>query len=292
MRVGITLPQYGVDFGGGRVDAAATLTYAVAAESGGLDSVWVSDHAFAVAPDGTVSGALDPGALMAAVAARTDCLEVGSLVLGTSLWTTARLVSTARSWVTVGGRQVTCGLGAGWNPVTHRAFGIDLPTYGNRVLHLDACLAALAEQLPKLRLLVGGFGPPVLAVAARHAHAWNLAWDAPADAFRGASAALDEACTDAGRDPDEVRRSVGITVLPGSSRSELEHTVARVASRAPFLSGLSLEDLEGRILTGTHERCAEAIAEYGADEVVMAPFVRDDPDLVGAIATGIAPLLR
>lgn len=292
MRVGITLPQYGIDFEGAHIDAAATLAYAAAAESRGLDSVWASDHAFAVAPDGSVSGALDPGGVVAAVAARTERLEVGTLVLGTSLSTPAQLVSIARSWLAVGGGRVTCGLGAGWNPATHHAFGIDLPAYDARALHLRTCAEVLEVRLPGLPLLIGGWGPPVLAVAARHGHKWNLAWDPPANAFRSASAALDAACTDADRDPVEVQRGVGLTVLPGPSRSARESAIARVASRAPFLSGLTLAHLEDRILVGTYEECADRIAGYGADEVVLAPFVRDDLDLVAAIATEIAPLLR
>lgn len=292
MRVGLTLPQYDVDFETARVDAEAALAYAAAAESAGLDSVWVSDHAFATAPDGSVSGALDPGALVAAVAARTERVEVGSLVLGASLTTPAQLASTAASWRAVGGGRVTCGVGAGWNPATHRAFGVPLPNYEQRVVHLDTCLAVLAERLPGLRLVVGGWGPPVLAVAARRAHGWNLAWDVPVEAYRGVSTALDAACIDAGRDPGEVRRSVGLTVLPAPTRSARARTVARVASRAPFLSGLTLEQLENRIVSGTPPQCAERIAAYGADEVVLAPLVRDDLDLVTAIATEVAPLLR
>lgn len=292
MRVGLTLPQYDVDFEASRVDAAAALAYATAADACGLDSVWLSDHAFAVAPDGAVSGALDPRGLLAAAAARTEHVEVGSLVLGASMWTPAQVVSTARSWLAVGGRRVTCGLGAGWNPRTHRAFGIDLAPYGARVAHLGTCLAALEEHLPRVRLLVGGWGPPVLALAARHAHTWNLAWDVPAGAYRSVAGALDSACVAAGRDPATLARSVGLTVLAGSTRSHLARSVAHVAARAPFLSGLTLEDLEGRIVAGTPEQCAERIASYGADEVVLAPFVRDDLDLLATLAGEVAPRLR
>lgn len=292
MRVGVALAQYDVDFGGGRVDVEAALRYAAAADAGGIDSVWVSDHAFAVAPDGAVSGALDAAGLAAAVIARTPRIEVGTLVLSAAMRTPAQTASIGAALSSLGGTRITCGVGAGWNPTTHAALGIGLPGYAARVERLDATAALLRDLEPAPRVLVGGWGDPVLAVAARHADVWNLAWDVPAESFRAVSARLDTACETAGRDPASLRRGTGMTVLVGGTRTESEAAVAAVASRAQFLSGLRLADVEDKVVAGTPERCAEAIAAFGADEVVLAPFVRDDLDLLGLICTELAPLLR
>lgn len=291
MRVGVTLPQYDVDFHGGRADATAALEYVRTAEAAGLDSVWVSDHAFAVAPDGSVSGAFDPAGLAAAAAASTGTVGVGTLVLASSTRSPAQTAAIASSLIAVGGRRVTCGIGAGWNPLTHEAFGIDLPGYTSRVERLDATAACLRSLDPALRLLVGGWGDPVLAVAARHADAWNLSWDVPALAFHGVSARLDAACESEERDPATLRRSVGLTILCGRTRRDLEDAIARVARRAPFLAGLDLADLEGRLVVGTPAACADRIAAYGADEVVLAPFVRDDLELLTMVGSEVVPLL-
>lgn len=292
MRVGVALPQYDVDFARGRVDADAVLRYAEAAEAGGLDSVWVSDHAFAVAPDGAVSGALDAAGLAAAVAARTTRIEVGTLVLSAAMRSPAQTASIGSALLAVGGTRITCGLGAGWNPLTHSALGIDLPAYAGRTERLDATAAQLRMLDPTPRVLVGGWGDAVLTVAARHADTWNLAWDVPAEAFTTVSARLDAACEAAGRDPAALQRSTGVTVLVAGTRAGLATAVQAVARRARFLSGLSLAGVEDGIVAGTPARCAEAIAAFGADEVVLTPFVRDDLDLLGTICTDLTPLLR
>lgn len=292
MRIGVTLPQYDIDFAGGRIDAAAVLAYVAAAEAAGLDAVWVSDHAFAVAPDGSVSGAFDAAGLAAAAAARTERVHVGTLVLSAALRSLAQTAALASSLTSVCGSRAVFGLGAGWNPVTHRALGIGLPSYAARVGGLQDAVAFVRGLLPRSRVLVGGWGDPVLAVAARHADLWNVAWDVPPAAFHSVSARLDAACEGAGRDPGEVRRSVGVTVLCGHTRRDLEHALARVAARAPFLAGLDLAGLEDRLVVGTPAACAERITAYGADEVVIAPFVRDDLDLLAMIGSEVVPRLR
>lgn len=292
MRVGVALAQYDVDFVHGHVDAAAAIDYALAAEEAGLDSVWLSDHAFAVATDGSVSGSLDAAPLAAAVAARTTRVEVGTLVLSCAIRSPEETAAIAAAIRSVAGPRATCGIGAGWNPVTHAALGIHLGDYTDRAGRLGTTAALVRGLEPRTRLLVGGWGEPVLAVAARLADTWNLAWDVPPEAFRAVSARLDAVCEASGRDPRDVRRSIGVTVLVGETRAACEASVTAVAGRAPFLSGLRLADVESRIVTGTPERCAEAIAAFGADEVVVTPFVRDDADLLAAISSDLAPLLR
>ncbi|MFN8102938.1 MAG: LLM class flavin-dependent oxidoreductase [Acidimicrobiia bacterium] len=292
MRVGVTLPQYDVDFRGGRADAGAALGYGCVAETAGFDSVWVSDHGFAVAPDGSVSGAFDAAGLSAAVAALTDRVGVGTLVLASSTRSPAQTAAIASSLRVVGGTRVTCGIGAGWNPLTHRAYGISLGDYCARAARLRDTAALVCDMYPGLRLLVGGWGDPVLSVAAHHADAWNLAWDVPAQAFHAVSARLDAACEAAGRDPTTLRRSVGLTILCGHTRRDLEDAVERVTQRAPFLAGIDLAGLDDRLVVGTPAACADRIAAYGADEVVLAPFVRDDLGLLTMIGSEVVPLLR
>jgi alkanesulfonate monooxygenase SsuD/methylene tetrahydromethanopterin reductase-like flavin-dependent oxidoreductase (luciferase family) len=130
----------------------------------------------------------------------------------------------------------------------------------------------------------------VIEVVAQGADRWNCAWDVPVDVFSSLSVALDEACARAGRDPTSVGRSVGVTVLVGA-RAEMHRAVEAVRARAPFLASLELTELEKSIVTGSADECAERIAAYGADEVVITPFVRDDLELIDRIAREVLPLL-
>jgi alkanesulfonate monooxygenase SsuD/methylene tetrahydromethanopterin reductase-like flavin-dependent oxidoreductase (luciferase family) len=50
--------------------------------------------------------------------------------------------------------------------------------------------------------------------------------------------------------------------------------------------------LAERIVCGTPEACAERIAAYRSDEVVVALLLRDDAEMLELFATGVAPLLR
>src|SRR5947208_4534589 len=92
MRVGLNLPQYEIDVAGA-LGPEPVVAAARAAEEAGFDSVWVSDHPFVVAPDGSVSGALEATSLMAYVASSTSRVTVGSLVLASSMRSSEQLVA-------------------------------------------------------------------------------------------------------------------------------------------------------------------------------------------------------
>jgi len=82
-----------------------------------------------------------------------------------------------------------------------------------------------------------------------------------------------------------------VTVLVGA-RAERLRAVEAVRARAPFLASLDLSSLETSIVSGSSEDCAARIAAYGADEVVITPFVRDDLEMIARIGEEIAPLLQ
>jgi hypothetical protein len=65
----------------------------------------------------------------------------------------------------------------------------------------------------------------------------------------------------------------------------------KLCARAPFLASLDLSELEKSIVTGSADECAERIAAYGADEVIITPFVRDDLELIARIADEVLPRL-
>jgi alkanesulfonate monooxygenase SsuD/methylene tetrahydromethanopterin reductase-like flavin-dependent oxidoreductase (luciferase family) len=78
----------------------------------------------------------------------------------------------------------------------------------------------------------------------------------------------------------------------GASDRDIDAAVERLRGRAAFLSGVDRETLAARIVTGTPQRCAERIASYQADEVVVALLLRDDPEMLDLFATEVAPVIR
>lgn len=293
MKIGTALPQYGIDVASGAGAWPHALEAAVRAEAFGLDSVWLSDHPFAIGPDGVSSGAFDPLAGMAALARRTARVRVGTLVLSSAMRAPALVAHAFRSLTAVAPGRIVAGLGAGWYEPEHRAFGVPLPTYSGRLAALEATVDALAALGPgRPEILCGGTGPRLIELAARAADRWNVAWDVPVTSYVELNRMLDAACERAGRDPRAVGRSVGLTVLVAADERGIERAVERLRGRAAFLRGIDRDSLAERIVSGTPERCAERIAAYGADEVVVALLLRDDPEMLELFATEVAPKLR
>ena len=287
MRVGVNLPQYSIDFAKPETAVGRLIRLAQRAEECGLDDVWLSDHPFALAPDGTISGALEPLVLLGALARATTRIGLGTLVLAATM----RAPALVRSHVgTLPASRLTVGVGAGWYRPEHDAFGLALPPLEARAALMEQTLSFARDA--GARALAGGTGDRVIRIAARAADAWNAAWDPPDDAFRARSAALDAACIRAGRDPKAVARSVGVNVLVARDDAGIETAVERIRSRAAFLAALRTDDLRSSIVCGTPDVCAGRIAAYGADEVVVTLALRDDEDMLELFAGEVAPRLR
>ena len=291
VRVGVALPQYEVDRDpAGPALWPVLLAAARRAERLGLDSVWLSDHPFAVAPDGSESGALEPLVALSALARSTERVRIGTLVLAATMRRPALLAHTAK---TLPPQRTVLGIGTGWYEPEHRAFGMALGSYADRAAALEASAAALhGLPSPRPRVLAGGSGRPVLEIAARYADAWNVSWDVTPETFTSLTSRLDDACERINRDPATLERSVGLTVLVAGNDRDREAAVERLRSRAPFLAGLDAGSLSKAIVTGTAQHCVERIASYGADEVVVAPLLRDDLEMIERLATEVAPALR
>ena len=286
------MPQYLIDVGSDGPVWDVALDMARRADGLGLDSIWLSDHPFAIGPDGVPSGALDPLVLTAALARATERVRVGTLVLAASMREPAFVAhcfdTLARG---VPGRLVA-GVGTGWYEPEHRAFGIPLRSYDERVAALDRTLELVGALSPKPALLCGGTGQRILELAARRADAWNVAWDVPPEAFAALKVRLEGACERAGRDPATLACSVGLTLLVAQDERGIDRAIERLRGRAAFLAALDRDALISKIVCGTPEHCAERIAAYGADEVVAALLLRDDPEMLELFATEVAPLLR
>lgn len=292
MRVGLNLPQYTGDFAGGTATARRVIEIARAAEESGIDSVWLSDHPFAVAPDGTVWGGLEPLVMLGALARATARVRVGTLALAATMRLPALVAHAARAMASAAPERVVLGLGTGWYEPEHRAYGVALPPFAARVARLEASVSALAALDAGPRLLVAGSSRGVLDAAGRYADEWNTAWNPSTDAFRTLSRRLDEACQRAGRDPRDVVRSVGLEVLVAPDEKGLEDAVRRLRERGAFLAGVTLAGLRERIIVGTPAACADRIAAYAADEAVVTLLLRDDAEMIGLLGREVAPAVR
>jgi alkanesulfonate monooxygenase SsuD/methylene tetrahydromethanopterin reductase-like flavin-dependent oxidoreductase (luciferase family) len=212
------------------------LALAQRADAAGWHAVYVCDHFMPHDPAGrAVDGpVLECWTVLAALATRTSAVRLGSLVLGNTYRHPAVVATMAATLDQVSGGRLVLGIGAGWQPNEHRAYGIPLPPARDRIAALDEACTVIGSLLgvrrpgpggpagrlrdatrdpkpsPRVPMLVGGGGRGVLQVAARHADTWHC-WAAPAE-FARKNAVLDQLCQDSGRHPGDVARASGGTV--------------------------------------------------------------------------------
>ena len=167
----------------------------------GVAGVLVSDHLFfALGRERHESyRADDPIVVLGAIAAMSDRLALGTLVVNTGFVHPALLLRHfAQLSALVGGDRVLAGIGAGWNTEEFDALGIDMPPHRARADRLEeACRLAralfddgiatidgdhvTARALPMTpkpdvppRLLLGGGSDRFLELAGRHADVVDL----------------------------------------------------------------------------------------------------------------------
>jgi probable F420-dependent oxidoreductase len=173
-------------------DGRAWLDFARQVEDSGIDVLLLRDHFSA----GAFGQQLAPFSGLAAAAAVTTRLRVGTIVLSNDFRHPAIVAHEAASLHLVSGGRFELGIGAGWYQPEYDAAGIAFDAAGQRIARLDASLSILRgllagtpvhhtsdfyringldlDVLPtprpgSPRLLVGAGGPRMLRLAARHA---------------------------------------------------------------------------------------------------------------------------
>ena len=170
----------------------AWLDFARQVEDSGIDVLLLRDH-FSAGPFGQQ---LAPFSGLAAAAAATTRLRLGTLVLSNDFRHPAIVAHEAASLHVLSGGRFELGIGAGWYQPEYDAAGIAFDPAGKRLARLDASLSIIRGLLagtpvryadasyridgldldvlpmPRTgspRLLVGAGGPRMLRLAARHA---------------------------------------------------------------------------------------------------------------------------
>ena len=256
--------------------------HATAFEAMGFDSLWVNDHLNApFAPERPI---LEAWSLLAALAAVTQRVELGTLVTPAGLRNIGQLGKTIATVDQIAGGRVIVGLGAGWLAREYTDFGVPFLDARGRLGQLREAIAVLrrmwgddpavtfergyfrldnvvtAPKPPRRPpLLIGGGGERVtMRIAAEHADIWN---NLPDDQPRLAEkvAVLRRHCLEMGRDPSAV--TVSQTCLV--TIAEDEATVRPMIARAARLFRGYMGDAEGPLaLSGTPGQVAERIQQH------------------------------
>ncbi|WBQ05212.1 LLM class flavin-dependent oxidoreductase [Kribbella sp. CA-293567] len=267
MKIGVMLPVGGNDGPTGELPTwADTKAIALAADESGLDSVWLADHFFYQAPDGQIHGMHEAWTLLTAVAAVTQRVEVGNMVLCASFRDPGLTAKMAATLDLVSDGRLILGVGAGWHDPEYEAFG--LPT-DHRVGRFEEWLEIVARLLRKetvtfegkyhqakavalapaparqIPILVASFRPRMLELTAKWADQWNTAWFGEADdKLKERIAGIRSALAATDRPADSLELTVGITVTDPDQAAVAEP--------------------EANSINGTVEELAQAFKDYQA----------------------------
>lgn len=253
------------------------------AEAGGWHGVWVADHFM------PMGGELDQPfheawSLLAAMAAVTERVRLGPMVVGNTYRNPAVLLKQAVTVDHLSSGRVVLGMGAGWQENEHTAYGIDYGTFTDRFEKLEESLRILRglrdtarfsldgdhyrmvdaplapKPLGELPILVGGGGEKkTLRMVAEYAEEWNV-WGEP-DVLRSKIEVLAGHCDRLGRDLSTIRKTAVALLFVTDTDDE----AAAIRERG----------LPRPSIVGTPAMIRATVEDYaaaGVDEIIIPDF--------------------
>jgi alkanesulfonate monooxygenase SsuD/methylene tetrahydromethanopterin reductase-like flavin-dependent oxidoreductase (luciferase family) len=279
MKLGIILPEAEFDVLGGTARWRDLAAMARRAEELGFDSVWFVDHLI-YRDEMTMleqQGVWECWSILAALAAVTSRVELGSLVTPTSFRNPALFAKQVDTVDEISGGRVIVGLGAGYHAAEYRAFGYPHDHRASRFeeaftiirgllrdgqvdfegTYYSARECELRPRGPRPQgppLMIGSKGERMLRMTLPHVELWN-AWLSGSrshpDQVPPLRDLVDAACRDVGRDPATLQRSISIMVDQTGTRE----------------IGPSMKPDSAEPLSGSPEEIAAGLRAFAAEGI-------------------------
>jgi alkanesulfonate monooxygenase SsuD/methylene tetrahydromethanopterin reductase-like flavin-dependent oxidoreductase (luciferase family) len=269
LKVGFNLPTTEGALSGKTASWADLFAFAERAEALGFDSLWVPDHLLIRWQEQT-RGIWECWSLLAALAAVTHRVELGSLVACTAFRSPALLAKMADTIDEISGGRLIVGLGAGWDGPEDRAFDIKSD---HRVDRFEEALQIIVPLLRTGRvdfagkyyqargcelrprgprpggppILIGARGPRMMRLAATYADLLNAQGPMrrPEEILPPRESG-DAACAEVGRDPTTLGRSASVVInLPMEQAQSGKHSSAQGIQPEPTSPEEVVETLRG-----------------------------------------------
>jgi F420-dependent oxidoreductase-like protein len=300
-----TEPQQGASY-------ATLLAVARRSEDLGFSAFFRSDHYLAMGDGDGLPGPSDAWTTLAGLARDTSTIRLGTLVSSATFRRPGPLAIAVANVDEMSDGRVEFGLGAGWFDDEHTGYGIPFPPLGERFDRLAEQLEIItglwrtpvgetfsfsgahyrvadSPALPKPvqpggpPVVIGGFGPRrTPALAARFAAEFNAPFADP-DTTEAINAVVSTACTDVGRDPSTLLRSVAQVVCCGVDEAEIARRAAAI--------GRDVDELRSNGLAGTPSELVariERFAAVGIERVYLQVLDLDDLDHLDLVAAEVA----
>lgn len=298
-----TEPQQGASYDDQRAMAQR-------AETLGFSAFFRSDHFLRMGDGDPSPGPTDAWLTLAGLARETSTIRLGTLVTSATFRHPSLLAVQVAQADAMSGGRMELGLGTGWFAEEHTAYGFPFPRarFGPLTEQLEILTGlwstpagetfdfdgehyqlAGAPGLPKpvqdpLPLIIGGGGPrrtPQL--AARFAAEYNQSFPE-----KGAIVAQRDrvraACTEIGRDPEDLTYSVALVACVGQDEAEFTARAARI--------GREPAELREHGLCGTPEEVVDgllALRDQGITRTYLQCLDITDLDHLELIAAEVMP---
>ena len=259
---------------------------AVYADTNHWYSLWYADHFMpnhegSATQDGNV---YECWSMIAAIAAVTERIRVGSLVSPTTFRHPTVLANTAATIDQISRGRLTLGIGAGWQVNEHLAYGVDLLEGKDRVDRFEEAIQIIKSMLTHNRtsfagqhfsitdapcqpqpvqtplpIMVGTGGPRMSKITARFADEWNT-WGHVSTATERV-ATFAQACQKVDRDWNDIHKSVQAMFFLVDD----QHTIEKIRKVAP----------NDRSIIGSNEFIIDQIGQLiglGFDEIIFPDF--------------------
>jgi alkanesulfonate monooxygenase len=284
--------------------------YAVKAEALGFDSVWVWDHILlGVDPPFPI---LDPLTLLAAIAAHTNRIKLGTGVLVLPLRNPVVLAKELASLDRIADGRLLLGVASGWYKREFDAVGIPFHERGrimDRNLEIlrrlwseeqvngeypphvlrGANMAPKPGALPPI--VIGGYVDRVLKRAALNG-GWLTYFYRP-ESFAQSWAKVQGFALATGKDPANLLNANQLAIYVGSSRAAVEGAMMEWLGQEWDYAAWSQSTKDSAII-GTVDECVAQLRAHlsaGVQKIIFIPY-RYLPGQVEIIARDIIPRLR
>lgn len=235
----------------------------------GFDSLWIYDHLLYRGKKVDVQGIWEGWSMLSALAACTQRVEIGPLVVCNSFRNPALLAKMAHTVDEISGGRLVLGLGPGWNQPEYNAFGYP---FDHRVDRFEEALqiirpllkeghvdfsgkyytardCEIAPRSPRPGgppLMIGATKPRMLRLTARYADLYNVGYVGIPRSSVNFLRGYRKACKAEGRDP---------ATLPCTFMVRLVYQDLLSLDRSKKVRAA---------LSGTEQQIAEALKEYEA----------------------------
>lgn len=273
------------------------VTFAARVEELGFGGWFRSDHYLAMDVEG-LPGPTDAWITLAGLARETRRIRLGTLVSSATFRLPGPLAIAVAQVDQMSGGRVELGLGAGWFPDEHSAYGIPFPDVGERFDRFEEQLEVItglwatpagttfnhdgryypiidSPALPKpmqhrVPIIVGGMGATRTPhLAARFATEFNTPFVPPED-FVSQVRRVRAKCGAIERDASTLAYSAAVIVCIGETESEFQ----RRAEAVTAVTGMTADQIRRNCIAGTADQAHEAVERFsaaGAERLHLLP---------------------